>query len=90
MFIKKDTRKIPDILNDENDDREELHLGRRYATCQIDLHGAACKEWGVVHDHSLHKRGNEVEFEIKIESVNNPLKRTVIARVRRFVPDRRD
>ncbi|CAM9936286.1 unnamed protein product [Ascophyllum nodosum] len=29
MFIKKDTRKIPDILNDENDDREELHLGRR-------------------------------------------------------------
>lgn len=30
MFIKKDTRKIPDILNDENDEREELHLGRRY------------------------------------------------------------
>lgn len=31
MFIKKDTRKIPDILNDENDEREELHLGRRWS-----------------------------------------------------------
>eukprot|EP00904_Undaria_pinnatifida_P004218 jgi/Undpi1/13798/HiC_scaffold_9.g03449.m1 len=29
MFIKKDTRKIPDILADESDEREELHLGRR-------------------------------------------------------------
>lgn len=31
MFIKKDTRKIPDILSDESDEREELHLGRRCA-----------------------------------------------------------
>lgn len=31
MFIKKDTRKIPDILADESDEREELHLGRRCA-----------------------------------------------------------
>lgn len=29
MFVKKDTRKIPDILSDESDDREELQLGRR-------------------------------------------------------------
>lgn len=29
MFVKKDTRKIPDILADDNDEREELHLGRR-------------------------------------------------------------
>ncbi|CAM9386986.1 unnamed protein product [Ectocarpus sp. 12 AP-2014] len=29
MFVKKDTRKIPDILADEGDEREELHLGRR-------------------------------------------------------------
>eukprot|EP00752_Nemacystus_decipiens_P006856 g6158.t1 len=29
MFVKKDTRKIPDILADPNDEREELHLGRR-------------------------------------------------------------
>lgn len=29
MFVKKDTRKIPEILDDEP---EELHLGRRYAT----------------------------------------------------------
>ncbi|CAM9669490.1 unnamed protein product [Scytosiphon promiscuus] len=29
MFVKKDTRKIPDILADDGDEREELHLGRR-------------------------------------------------------------
>ncbi|CAM9780683.1 unnamed protein product [Pylaiella littoralis] len=29
MFVKKDIRKIPDILADDNDEREELHLGRR-------------------------------------------------------------
>lgn len=29
MFVKKDTRKIPDILADDNDEREELHLGRK-------------------------------------------------------------
>lgn len=31
MFVKKDTRKIPDILADDSDEREELHLGRRCA-----------------------------------------------------------
>jgi len=29
MFIKKDTRKIPEILTDENDDRKQLLLARR-------------------------------------------------------------
>eukprot|EP00903_Cladosiphon_okamuranus_P011936 g11210.t1 len=29
MFVKKDTRKIPDILADDSDEKEELHLGRR-------------------------------------------------------------
>ena len=31
MFIKKDTRKVPEILSDETDAREKLHLARREA-----------------------------------------------------------
>lgn len=30
MFIKKDTRKIPEILTDESDTREYLKLSKRY------------------------------------------------------------
>ena len=30
MFIKKDLRKIPDILNDAEDERKELLVGRRW------------------------------------------------------------
>ena len=29
MFIKRDTRKVPEILVDEDDSRKELKLGRR-------------------------------------------------------------
>ncbi|CAK4611594.1 hypothetical protein LEN26_001603 [Aphanomyces euteiches] len=37
MFVVKDLRKIPDIVRDDNDTREQLRLGRRAAEFQGDL-----------------------------------------------------
>lgn len=34
MFIKRDTRKVPEILVDEDDPRKELKLGRRSVNCK--------------------------------------------------------
>ena len=37
MFIKKDLRKIPEILEDQNDDRSDLFLARRYESLKLYL-----------------------------------------------------
>jgi hypothetical protein len=35
MFIKKDLRKIPEILEDENDERHDLKLSKRLDSSQV-------------------------------------------------------